>query len=167
MNLNEIFVSKTLKKLLATIVCLVLALLLFQAGIYIGYRKAQISYQWGENYHRVFGGPRGGFLQDISGDDFMPGHGLAGTVMKVDGANLVIKSTDDVERVVTLTDDTTIRRGTKNISASDIKANATVTVICVPNPDGTMQAEFVRVFDPNSEPVPARPLFLRFPIPNF
>lgn len=167
MNLNEIFVSKTLKKLLVTMACLVLALLIFQAGIYIGYRKAQLSYQWGENYHRVFGGPRGGFLQDLSGDDFVPGYGLVGTVIKLDGSTLIIKSTNDVERAVTLTDDTTIRRGTNNIGPRDIKTNTAVTIISAPNGDGTLQAKFVRVFDPSAEPLPSRPVFVHFPIPNF
>ena len=63
MDINNVLqVLKSKKFAVVIVVILGLALLIgtFSFGMAVGYRKAKFSYAWGENYHRNFGGPRGG-----------------------------------------------------------------------------------------------------------
>src|SRR3990172_4150311 len=75
---------------------LLVALIIFAAGVGVGLRKARFSYRWGENYERNFMGSRfndgrgmmggrSGFLcgmmRVFSGRDFRNAHGLSGTII--------------------------------------------------------------------------------------
>ena len=62
----------------------VVLVLVFGAGVKVGTLKARYSYRWAENYHRNFGGPRGGFLGDLKSfpqGDFINGHGVFGEII--------------------------------------------------------------------------------------
>jgi hypothetical protein len=89
MDFTKIFKSKTFKIVLAVIAGFVIILLILAMGMFIGYRKANFSYRWGENYHRNFGGPRGGFFEDFGGRDFIGGHGTFGQIIKIEVQTLV------------------------------------------------------------------------------
>ena len=65
MDFNKFFRSKTFKMVLLAIAALVVLLFVFKTGVFVGYRKAEYSYRWGENYHRNFAGPREGFFGDF------------------------------------------------------------------------------------------------------
>ena len=54
-----------LKWIIVGLAVFVVLILVFGAGIKVGTMKAKYSYHWAENYHRNFGGPRGGFLGDL------------------------------------------------------------------------------------------------------
>lgn len=152
MDTQEFLQSKKFKCILAVIAGLIILLLVFQLGVFVGLRKARFSYQWGDNYHRVFGGPRGGFMRDFQGRDFISGHGTAGTIAKIDGNTIVIKGRDGVEKSIVTTDKTTIKNGGADIKVSDLKVDESVVVIGSPNADGSINAEIVRVFDPGQSP---------------
>ena len=59
MKLKDFSQSTRFKGALYGIGFTLIILLIFQAGIFIGYRKAAFSYRWGENHYQTFGGPRG------------------------------------------------------------------------------------------------------------
>lgn len=163
MDINSFFQSKYFKAILIGIACLIVLLLVFKGGMYIGFRKANFSYRWGENYHRVFGGPPGGFLRDFEGRDFISGHGTVGTIAKIEGNNIIIKGQDGVEKMVITTKDTTIRKGMTDIKLSNLKIDDQVVVIGSPNDAGQIEVKLIRVFPPVSPgPVPSRP----FPLPQ-
>jgi hypothetical protein len=163
MNINSLFESKTFKWLLVGLAALVVLLLVFKLGEFVGMRKANFSYRWSENYHRMFGGPSGGFLQDFGGRDFIPGNGAVGTVMKIDGNSIIVKSPDGVEKTVAITSQTTIRRGSEVIKISEIAINNQIVVIGSPQNNGTVEAKFIRVIDPSAQPLPPPPFFRNFP----
>lgn len=130
-------------------------LFIFKTGEALGERKARFSYRWGENYHRIFGGPRGGFFKDFSGRDFLNSHGVFGVILKADNATMIVKSNADVEQSVLVSDATTIRRGRTAAVRSDLTPDARVIVIGSPNAQGQIEAKFIRVFDaPASSPTP-------------
>lgn len=144
---ESFFQSRRLQWVIGGIAAVIVLLLVFQAGVFVGLRKARFSYRWGEQYHQVFGGPRGGFMADLQGQDFISGHGTAGTVIKIDGNNIVIKGNDGVEKNVMVTDDTTIEKGRAMLKVSDIKVDDNVVVIGTPEDNGSIQAKLIRVFD--------------------
>lgn len=167
MKLTDMTKSKYFKITLITLVGIMLLLGAFSCGIFVGFRKANFSYQWGENYQKNFGGPRFGFMgresrddrglrnpggrnfpgMGMMGSDFINAHGTAGTVLKIDGATLIIKGSDNIEKTVLTTAQTTIRKQSGDIKISDIKADDLVTVIGNPNTAGQIEAKFVRVFE--------------------
>lgn len=150
--------SKVFIAIIAAIFGLALLAGAFGFGVFVGYRKANFSYRWGENYHLNFGGPKGGFFQDfrdLGGRDFIGGHGVFGQVIKIDSQTLVIKGQDNVERIVLVKSDTSIRRLGEDIKLSDLKIDEYITVIGEPNDLGQIEAKFIRVMP---LPSPSMPL---------
>jgi len=131
---------------------LILLLLVFQLGMFVGFRKANFAFRWGDNYHRMFGGPRGGFMRDFAGRDFTSGHGVAGTVISFDENTVVVKGSDDVEKVVITTPDTVVKRGRQTIQLSSLNADDRVVIIGTPQDDGSIAAKLIRVFSPLEAP---------------
>jgi hypothetical protein len=123
-------------------------LLVFRAGAEVGARKARFSYRWGEQYHRNFGGPKGGFLHGGLDRDFIETHGAAGTVLSVDNVTVVMNGRDDVERIVRVSDRTVVKRGSRTIAMEELQADDRIVVIGEPNSDGQIEAKFIRVFPP-------------------
>lgn len=145
---NKFFQSKTFKAVLWGIGGLVLFLLIFGAGMSVGFKKASFSYQWGENYHQNFGGPRGGFLAPWSGRDFIDAHGVTGQIIKIDGNTLVIKGRGDAEKIVALDEKTVIERFRETLKPADLKVDDLIVVIGAPNNAGQIEAKLVRVMPP-------------------
>jgi len=128
---------------------LFIILLILGLGIFIGSSKARFSYRWAENYHKNFGGPRGGFMGDwrgFPGGDFIEGHGAFGEIIKINDSDLVIKGRNDIEKVILITKDTVIKKGRKTIKKEDLKVGNAITVIGSPDNEGRIEAELIRVF---------------------
>ncbi len=136
--------SKKFMAMIAGLVGLAVLIGTFSLGVFVGYHKARFSYAWGENYHNNFGGPRGGLFQDFSGKEFMDAHGTFGQVVKIDGSTLVVKGSDNVEKIVVVNDDTSIMRLKNAIKISDLKINDNIVVIGEPNEQGQIEAKFIR-----------------------
>lgn len=152
MDTNKILdLIKSKKIAVAIAVLFGLALLLgtFSMGVAVGYRKAKFSYAWGENYHRNFGGPRGGFLrnfsQDFMGKDFIGAHGTFGQIIEVKDSELAVRGKDGIEQIIKINSDTEIRRLQDIIQLKDLKVDEPIVVIGEPNDSGQITAKFIRV----------------------
>jgi len=149
MNLKSFFQSKTFKRILWGIGGLIVLLFVFRAGMIVGFKKASFSYQWGENYHRNFAGPRAGFFGDFMGGDFgkdfIDAHGVFGQIIKIDGSTLVIKGANEAEKIILLKDDTAVRRLRETIKPGDLKVDDNIVVIGSPNNAGQIEAKLIRV----------------------
>ena len=157
MNTKEIFQSKKFKIALLGIAGLIVALLIFQAGIFVGYRKASFSYEWGQNYPRIFGAPPGDFLNEFGDRGFISGHGTVGQIIKIEGDTIVIKGNDNAEKTVIVSDSTTIQSGRQTIKISDLKADDFIVTIGSPNNSGQIEAKFIRVMPPPPDEASANP----------
>lgn len=122
----------------------------FGLGEVAGFERANFSYRWGENYHNLFGGPRGGFIPGpgFTENGLQDSHGVAGTVIKVDADTIVIKGSDNIEKEAEISTSTIIRKGDQNLSLSNIDPDDMVVILGMPNGTGQIQAEFIRVFSP-------------------
>ena len=126
-NLAKVARSKPIKVALIGISALVILIGVFGTGLAVGYRKANFSYRWGENYHKNFGGPRGGFMERFSvtgpimEDDFINSRGTAGLIIKIDGNNLVVDGNNTPEKIIVVSNKTVIRRGQQNIKREELK----------------------------------------------
>ncbi len=146
--------SRPFKIILVCILGLIILLAIFGVGLMAGYRKANFSFRWGENYHRMFGGPRGGFMQPGPmlpmmdfGDDYISGHGTVGTIIKIDSNNIIIKGNDNVEKTILVNDKTAIRQGRQDIKVGDLKTGSLIVAIGDPNNSGQIEAKLIRIFN--------------------
>lgn len=155
MDFKKMFESKVFKGVLIGAGALVAVLVIFGAGMAIGFKKADFSFRWGENYHKNFGGPRGGFFRDFTGRDFIDAHGVFGQIIKIDpstgsgqAATIIIKGRENVERTVVINDGTIINRGRETIKIGDLKINDYVVIVGEPNSSGQIEAKLIRNMPP-------------------
>jgi hypothetical protein len=153
MNMNDIksklpeFVrTPRFAKALSILAIIIIALLIFQAGVFVGYRKAAFSYRWGDNYYRTFGpAHERGRISGNTRGDFPVSSGASGTIIQVDLPVFVMIDSDKIERVVRVSNDTIIRRLRESLKPEDLKDNQYVVVIGSPNADSEIDARFIRL----------------------
>ncbi len=149
MDIKQSFKTHWPQWALGIIIELILLLLVYNLGVRVGYSKASFSFNWGANYHRVFGGPRGGWLQPPPpGPGFMDAHGTVGKVVKIDGSTIVMQGQDNVEKTVVTSTSTLIRMNEKTLKASDLLPDERIVVLGSPNSQGQIEAKFIRAFNP-------------------
>lgn len=153
MDTDKFFQTKLFRNIVLGIAGLIVLVLVFGLGIYVGTEKAEFSFKWADEYHRNFAGPQGGFLGNITGQDLTNGNGVFGQIIKINGETLVIKGKDNVEKNILVNDKTTIVFQRKNIKLSDLKIDESVVVIGDPDNNGQIQAELIRVMPSPSVPL--------------
>jgi len=165
MDTNKFFQSKSFMAVIWTVAVIALFLLVFSAGMYVGFKKAGFSYQWGENYHRNFAGPKqgfgGGIGRELGGKDFIDSHGTLGQILKMEDSTLVVKDMNNVEKIILVDNKTVINRFRDNLKLSDLKVDEKIVTIGDPNTSGQIVAKLIRVL-PDQPPFPPQD---RGPIP--
>lgn len=146
--LKDIFLSRAFHRILIGVGALLVLLLTFQAGIFVGYHKAAFSFRGGDNYYRTFDEKkdvRGGF--PMMGD-FPNAHGASGRIVSIQLPNIVIEDRDKVEKVVATNDRTVIRKFRGEAAMTDLAVGDIVVVIGNPNQNGQIDAEVIRLLPP-------------------
>lgn len=132
------------------IIAFAVVLIVFQAGMSVGYRKATFSIGGGDRYYRMIGGkpmmPLPGFVRD----DFSASHGAAGRIVSVSLPTFIVASPDNVEKTVLVGDKTEIRRFRNAAAPSDILPDNFVVVLGDPDDRGEINAKFIRLIPANS-----------------
>jgi hypothetical protein len=145
-----------LKWIIVGLLAIVAIVLVFGLGVFVGEKKAKFSYHWAENYHRMFAGPKAGFLGNLRMppfppfDEFIEGHGTFGEIIKIEGNNLVVKGRGNVEKAIVITEKTVIKSGREDIKFSDLKIGDMIVIIGSPNDKGQIEARLIRVFPPKA-----------------
>lgn len=156
MDINKIFQSKIFQGVILGIAGLAVVLFIFKAGMFVGERKANFSCRWSDNYHRNFGGPRGGFAPGFGDRDFLDANGTFGKIIKIDGQQIIVGGANNAEKVILVDEKTVIRSLRETIKISDLKVDDTVVVVGEPNNVGQIEAKLIRVMpNPGSAPFPS------------
>ncbi|MDD5050691.1 MAG: hypothetical protein PHV93_03040 [Candidatus Pacebacteria bacterium] len=159
MDIKKIYESKTARSIFFGICIAIVALLIFQAGIFVGLRKAEFSERLGENYYRAFGPSRdrvmGFFREEIEG-----GHGASGKIVRIDLPTFVVAQADNTEKIVMIDKTTILRRFREEIKDTDLKVDDSVIVLGSPNEAGQIVAKFVRLIPEmaTSSPTSTQPI---------
>ncbi len=135
---------------------LVIVLVSFAAGVNVGSHKATFASRWGENYERHFLGEEGGIggrLPDGKKLKMMEkgmrnAHGVAGEVLSVSGATIILKDRKNQESTVRVNESTIINRGPEAIALAGIALGDRIAVIGKPQEDGVVAAHLIRVLSP-------------------
>lgn len=163
LDVQEFLKSKTFKKILIGLGVFIIALFVFQAGIFVGYRKASFSYKWGDNYTRTFGGDNlrnGGRIMGMMGpwgpnsSDFSNAHGTIGNIVKIDLPAVVVLDQNKVEKIILISGNTQIRNQREAASSSDLKLDDTVVVIGSPNDKSQIEARLIRIMPSFTDQAP-------------
>ena len=163
-DFNKIFQAKWFKVTVYAIVGIIIFLIGFKAGTFIGLRKAGFSYQWGENYHRNFGGPARGFMAPFMTErEYLNPHATFGKIIKIELPTIIIQGQNEAEKSVLIKDDTSIRRLSETIKSADLKVGDQVVIIGEPNNSGQIEAKLIRIMPPSDEysPMPMPKMRLR------
>lgn len=142
------FQSKSFKVIIIVISGLIVLMLVFKLGMFIGGTKARFSYRWAESYHKNFAGPRAGFFGDwrnFPKGDFIESRGTFGEIIKINDSDLVVKGQDNTERVIIITEKTAIEKGKETIKKDGLKVGDRIVVIGSPNDEGQIEAKLIRV----------------------
>jgi hypothetical protein len=145
--------SATFRKSLYGIGATVIALMIFQAGMFVGERKAAFSYRFGDNYFRNFGehdGKRGAFGLGKEGR-FPEAHGAMGKILSVTPPTLMILGRDNIEKVILVDDKTMIKHFRDDAMLADLKVDDFIVVIGTPNDMSQIEAKLIRILPPPPE----------------
>ena len=141
--------SKTIHGIIIGIVTVLVVLVIFQAGMFVGYHKARFANQFGENYYRNFGEPgsgmMGGMMRGFGDRDLPSGHGAIGKIVRLSLPTITVAGSDNLEKTILLTDDTVIRKLRSSIKATDLKIDDFIVVIGSPNDTGQVIAKLIRL----------------------
>lgn len=143
--------SQSFKGILVGVLVTVVILLVFQAGVFVGYRKAAFAYHFGDSYYRVFDGRADKGPFDIHMRSFGEAHGAAGKIVDVTLPTFVVTGPDNVEKVVHVQGTTLIRRFDTDAAPEDLKAGDFVVVLGDPNDNAQIEAKLIRIMPPPPE----------------
>ncbi len=141
--LKKVFESKILVKFLYVIGIIIIAILIFSAGISIGFHKAGFGRDWGENYERNFGMRPDRMM--FGGNNFPNAHGATGKIIKIELPTIIVQDKYNTEKVILIKDDTQIQETMQNIKMSNLAVDDYIIVIGTPNEQGQIEAKFIRV----------------------
>ena len=142
-NIKKFFESRLMFKILCGIGVVLVALLIFYAGVIVGFHKASFGRAWGENYERNFGfGPDHALL---GVNNFPNANGAIGKIIKIELPTIIVQDKDNAEKVISTNTDTQIQKMKQNITTNDLKLDDFVVVIGTPNTQGQIEAKFIRV----------------------
>jgi hypothetical protein len=145
-----------LKWIIMGLLILVAVLLILGIGMRIGAEKAKFSCGWAQNYHENFAGPKTGFIEDwrrLPGPDFIEGHGSVGEIIKIGEHDFVIKDRGSTEKIILVTENTTINRLNETIKVADLKIGEIAVIIGSPNYSGQIEAKLIRIMPALELPV--------------
>lgn len=145
MDLKNIDKSKAVRMSIFCVVCVIILVVVFQAGVFVGFKKASFLYHSGDNYYRAFGKHPQSMMD---GDDLPASYGAAGKIVKVNLPEIIIADRGNMEKTIILRDNTMIMQFREAASPSDIKQDDFAVVIGSPNSKSQIEAKLIRLFPP-------------------
>jgi hypothetical protein len=136
--------SQNFKKSVKVIGIFAIALLIFQAGVFVGFRKASFYGAFGNNFRKNFGEQRGG-PRGMLGRDIPNAHGVVGSVVDISLPTIVVAGDDGIEKLVLVGEKCLLRKFRENITAQDLVVGDSVVVIGMPGKDGKIKAQLIRI----------------------
>ncbi|HEV7424393.1 MAG TPA: hypothetical protein VGO21_04360 [Candidatus Paceibacterota bacterium] len=149
-ELKKVFEGKIFFRVILITGIVIVFLLVFSAGVTVGFHKASYGRAWGEHYNENFGMghrmPPMGIIGNPGMMDYFPNaHGATGKIIKMEAQNIILQDKDSTEKSILLNSDTKIQKGRMDIAISDLKIDDFIVVIGTPDDKGMIEAKFIRV----------------------
>lgn len=140
--------SKKAHVVLMTLGTAFVLVVVFQAGVQIGYRQASFAFGSGDNYYRMFGVQERRELRNMltpMQGRLPASHGALGTIVRIDHPLLVVANKDGTEQTVRLNDSTLVRKNRETLSRDNLREGDFIVVVGAPNAEAEIDARFVRI----------------------
>ncbi len=137
--------SKILKGVLIGLGVLAISLIILQAGMFVGFRKASFSYGLGDNFRPTFGGRYRGDFVGMPHGGFVNAHGASGKIISVSGSTFILEDDDNVEKIVSMTTSTAVMRFRNAVPTTELKVGDFVVVIGAPDDQAQLEARLIRI----------------------
>ena len=150
-KIKETLKSTKFAKVFYLVGIVLVVLIIFQAGVFVGFKKASFSNRWGENYKQTFGGQHRGMMGEMMGfgSDYVNSHGATGKIIKLELPKIIMLGSDNVEKSIVTNSDTLVRSFRDEIKTTDLKVDDYLVVIGSPNSAGEIEAKLIRVLPVN------------------
>lgn len=145
MTFKEFSQSNNFSRIIYVIGGLLVTLIVFQAGIFVGYRVAAFSIDWDSAHEGNIRSPQSIFApfgRDM--DDINP-HGAIGEIISVQLPIIMVKGPSGNEAMVLISSTTSIRNMRNLASTSDLKIGSQIVTIGTPDEHGRIDATFIRL----------------------
>ncbi len=152
-QIKEILNKSKIKKIICILGCIFIALLIFQMGMFVGFKKAEFSFRIGEQYFRQMNGEQNNQFMGMNRRDFSNSHGAAGKIISIKLPIIIVSDKDSAEKTIVISTSTDIKKFKDSIQAGDLKVNDFVTVVGEPNNNAEVEAKLIRIMpDPRNMP---------------
>ena len=153
-DIKNVFESKIAFRILCVLGVIIVSLLIFSAGVTVGFHKASFGRAWGDNYEHNFGMRPNHPM--FGQDNFPNANGAIGKIIKITLPTIIVQDKDNTEKVVLIKDDTKIQKMMSIIKPSDLATDDFVVIIGSPNTQGQIEAKLIRIM-PAGMPAPLPP----------
>ncbi len=168
METKSLVESKNIGKIALIIILIAIAFAIFQAGVFVGFRKASFLFNYGDNYYRNFGGIgrkdgniRGGRMMNWNSnggygynnvgmmgyfqDELSSGHGVVGKIIRTDKDRIIVLGNDNMEKVINVSSTTKVFERRDEIKLSELKVDQNIVIIGNPDSVGQINAKLIRI----------------------
>ena len=153
-HIKKVFGESQVKKVICILGYILVALIIFQAGMFVGLKRAGFAFRTGEQYFRQMNGRPNDQFMGMNRGDFGNSHGAIGKIISINLPTIIISDIDNTEKTITLSTSTDIKKFKDSIKAEDLKVNDLVTVIGNPNDKAEIEAKLIRIMpDPTDMPI--------------
>ena len=152
--MKEFLSSKKYTPFIKILGLLLAVLVIFWAGMIVGYHKAQFSAHMGDRYYNAFGKHPHSPLNMMGGvdaDDLVSGHGAVGKIISVNLPNVIVSDNNGVEKNVIIDNETSLKSGRESVASTSLTVNKFIVVIGAPDETGRITAKLVRIM-PDMQP---------------
>ena len=146
MDIKNLFGQKIWKWFLIVLSGMVILVFVFGLGVQVGFNKSRALFLFGQP---GIGRPQRGFgpFGMVPGPGMMQGHGTVGFITKISGNEVVVKNVSGAEVVVTIDQNTIVRKERTAVGIKDLTVGNQVVIFGQPALDGTLVAKLIRVVD--------------------
>lgn len=140
-KLRSIAQSRPFLYIIYIIVALLAIVVVFQAGVSVGYQKAAFNQNMNEHYQDNFGPMHPGFI----GPSIPNPNGAIGKIISVNGSLIAVEEPNNLEKSILVTDQTIIRQNHDEKTVQSLAPDQYIVVIGEPNNQGQIIARFIRI----------------------
>lgn len=153
MDTKKQITPKIFNRIVIILGTILILLLVFQAGIAIGSRRAMFFANKNGNYMREFRDPQSILSPFLRRDTDINPHGTVGEIVSIKMPEIMLRSGGDEESIVYITATTSVRNLSGTVSSTTLKVNDRIVVIGEPLENGSISATFIRIL-PDQPPIP-------------
>ena len=152
-EIKEVLKNRKVKWAVCIFGSIFVALLIFQAGMFVGFKKAGFAFRNGEQYFKQMSGRPNDQFMGMNRGDFANSHGATGKIISIKLPIITVADKDNTEKIILISTSTDIKKFKDTIKAVDLKVNDFITVIGDPDDKAQVEAKLIRIMpDPANMP---------------